>query len=82
LGEICVLAFDSAISRSNFGGAFIGAVAQFQVGYIFDPPVRAWQHQFNPKMVYRALERGQACKVNYLDEYVDLDALFGHHYIY
>jgi hypothetical protein len=75
LGEVCVLAFDSAISRSNFGGAFIGAVAQFQVGYIFDPSVRAWQHQFNPAIVYRAIERGHACKVNYLDEYVDLDSL-------
>ena len=70
LGEICVFAYDSQISRSNFGGAIVGAVAQFQVGYVFDPSVRTWKHQFDPEIVYRAMERGHACKVNYLDEYV------------
>lgn len=78
LGEVCVLAFDGAISRRNFGGALIGAVAQFQIGFVFDPTVRAWRHQFDPEAVYRAVERGHACRVNYLDEYVALDSLREH----
>jgi len=75
LGELCVFSFDGALSRANYSGAMIGVVAQFQLGYAYDPTVRAWRHQFDPDMVYRAAERGHACKVNYLDESIDLDTL-------
>jgi len=75
LGELCVFSFDGALSKADYSGAMIGVVAQFQLGYVYDPTVRAWRHQFDPDMVYRAAERGHACQVNYLDESVDLDAL-------
>ena len=75
LGELCVFAFDGALSKRDYSGAMVGVVAQFQLGYVFDPTVRAWRHQFDPDRIYRAAERGHACEVNYLDEEVDLDAL-------
>ena len=75
LGELCVFSFDGALSRSDYSGVMIGVVAQFQLGYAYDPTVRAWRHQFDPEMIYRAAERGHACRVNYLDDSVDLDTL-------
>ena len=75
LGELCVFAFDGALSSRDYSGAMVGIVAQFQLGYAYDPTVRAWRDQFDPDMVYRAAERGYSCKVNYLDQPVDFDAL-------
>lgn len=75
LGELCVYAFDGALSKSDYSAATVGSVAQFQLGYMRYPGINAWHGQFQPDMIYRAAERGHACRVNYLDEAVDFDAL-------
>lgn len=75
LGELCVYAFDGALSRSDYSGAMVGSVANFQLGYIRYPNINSWKGQFDPEMIYRATERGHGCKVNYLDEEVDFHAV-------
>ncbi|BDD06039.1 hypothetical protein [Aureibacter tunicatorum] len=73
LGEICVLAFDGAMSKVDFSAQISAATAQFQIGYtIADPTVNSWVNQFKPEMVYEAYQRGKECSVNYIDANMDL----------
>jgi hypothetical protein len=75
LGEILVQAFDHAISQGDASGAIVGVVAQMQIGLVFDPSVRAWKGQFNPDLFFRAIERGNDAKVDYLTPGYDMDPL-------
>jgi hypothetical protein len=75
LGELCVYAFDGALSQSDYSGALVGSVAQYQLGYARYRDVPSWRNQFDPDTIYRAAERGHSCTVNYLDQSIDFDAL-------
>ena len=75
LGELCVYAFDGALSQSDYSGALVGSVAQFQLGYARYRDTPSWRNQFDPDVIYRAAERGHGCTVNYIDEAIDFDAL-------
>ena len=75
LGELCVYAFDGALSRRDYSSALVGSVAQFQLGYARYRDTPSWRNQFDPESIYRAAERGHACTVNYVDEPIDFDSL-------
>jgi hypothetical protein len=74
LGELCVYAFDGALSRRDYSSALVGSVAQFQLGYARYRDTPSWRNQFDPEMIYRAAERGHGCRVNYVDDSIDFDS--------
>ncbi|MAJ60589.1 MAG: hypothetical protein CBC48_11520 [bacterium TMED88] len=74
-GELCVYAFDGALSRRDYSSALVGSVAQYQLGYARYTDTPSWRNQFDPEMIYRAAERGHGCRVNYVDQSIDFYSL-------
>ncbi|USG62490.1 ubiquinone biosynthesis protein COQ4 [Sneathiella marina] len=75
LGEIAVQFFDAGISKIDYSSALVALVAQFQIAMTIDSTIPTWINQFDPEIAFLAMERGQACTENYLDEDYDFYAL-------
>lgn len=66
LGEICVAAFDNAVSGGKMNINLALLVAQFQIGMTVDPSITTWVHQFDAESVFTSLSRAENIKINYM----------------